>query len=114
MARMTTVKKLWIAIGILALLSPLGLIIPALFGADGAWGEWGAGEIGRMFGFIPEGMKRTADKWSSPMPAYTVPGQGGGLAGKGLGYVLAAMIGIAAVAGAAYLLTLFFRRNKSE
>ena len=45
---MTTTKKLWIGIVILTLLSPLGLIIPALFGAGGAWGEWGLEEIKKL------------------------------------------------------------------
>lgn len=89
----------------------MGLIIPAYFGAGGAWGEWGADEIGRMFGFIPEGMKRSADRWSSPMPDYTVPGQGEGLLGGGLGYVLTAVTGIAAAAGTAYLLARIFGKK---
>ena len=102
---MTTTKKLWIGIFILVLLSPLGLILPALFGAEGTWGEWGAHQIEKLAGFVPEGMRRLAGRWKAPMPDYAVPGQGHGLAGNGFGYILSAIVGVAAVAGLMYLLT---------
>ncbi len=101
---MTTPKKLWIGIGILALLSPLGLILPSLFGAGGAWGEWGAEEFHKLIGYVPEGMHKLARLWKSPLKDYAVPGQTQGLARRGLGYVLTAFIGVAITAGAAYLI----------
>lgn len=108
-----TVRRLWIGIGILALLSPLGLIIPKLLGAEGAWGEWGLDEIGKLTGFVPAGMKRLADRWKAPLPDYAVPGQGNGLGGESLGYFLTGVIGIAFTAGAMYILAkLLARRNK--
>ena len=95
---MTTTKKLWIGIGILALLSPLGLILPALFGAGGAWGEWGINTIEKIVGFVPEGMKRLADPGKAPLPGYTVPGQSTGLVSGSFGYLASAIIGIALAA----------------
>ncbi len=112
---MNTTKKLWIGIGILALLVPLGLIIPKYFGAGGAWGEWGLDEIEEMFGFVPEGMKRLAETWKAPMTNYTVPGQGRGFVSGGLGYILAGIIGIAATVGVVYLIAkLLVRRSGSS
>ena len=108
-------KKLWIGIALLVLLSPLGLILPALFGAGGAWGEWGIEEIRKLAGFIPEGMKKAAERWSSPMSEYTLPGQGPGLAGKSMGYLAAAVIGAGLTAGAGWLLArLLARREKHD
>lgn len=108
-------KKLWIGIGVLALLTPLGLMIPAFFGAGGAWGEWGLDEIEKIAGFLPEGMKHLADTWNSPLPDYAVPGQGRGLASESLGYVLTAIIGVAVTAGAGYLLAkVLSRKDKTE
>jgi len=40
---MTLTGKLWIGIGALIVLSPLGLILPDQFKAGSAWGEWGGG-----------------------------------------------------------------------
>lgn len=107
------VRKLWLAIGILALLTPLGLIVPRWLGAGGAWGEWGLDEIAKMVGFEPAGMKRTAETWKAPMAGYTVPGQDRGLAGESLGYFLTGAIGIAFTAGAMYILSKALTRRKN-
>lgn len=112
---MTTTKKLWIGIGILLLLSPLGVIIPALFHSEGAWGEWGTEGIEKIIGFVPSGMKRLADIWKAPLPDYSVPGQGGGPVSEGLGYVLTGIVGVAATAGLMFLLVkMIGRKNGAE
>ncbi|MGE5173071.1 MAG: PDGLE domain-containing protein [Betaproteobacteria bacterium] len=110
-----TVRRLWIGIGILVLLSPLGIIIPSYFGAGGAWGEWGLDQIEKLVGFVPEGMKRISHAWKAPMTNYAVPGQGQGLIHGGLGYFVAAIVGISATAGLVYLLAkLLVRKNGSS
>lgn len=112
---MTTIKKLWIGIGILALLSPLGLIIPALFGSSGAWGEWGLEEMKKLVGYIPEGMQKLAERWKSPMRDYSVPGQKPGLGHASLGYIITAVIGIVITAGLAYVIAkLLGQKNKDN
>jgi len=109
---MSKKKKLWIAIGILILLSPLGVIIPKMFGAEGAWGEWGLEEIEKIAGFVPAGMKRLAKIWNAPLADYGLPNQGEGLAGKSISYVIAAVVGVALTAGLMYLLArLLGRKN---
>ena len=110
---MTITKKLWIGIGVLVVLSPLGLIIPALFGAGGAWGEWGNDTIEKMIGFLPEGMKRFADSGKAPLPGYAVPGQGKGLINESFGYLLSAIIGIALAAAIMFLLAKLLVRKKN-
>ncbi len=110
---MKTVSKLWIGLGILALLTPLGLIIPALLGFGGAWGEWSVEEIKNLIGYVPAGMEKLSRFWTSPLPGYGVPGQKPGLLHESLGYLVTALIGIAATAGLAYLLAkLVGRRDK--
>ncbi len=110
---MTTTKKLWIGIGILALLSPLGLIIPALFGAGGAWGEWGVDAIEKIVGFVPEGMKRLADPGKAPLPGYAIPGEGKGLVIESFGYIFSAIIGIALAAAIMFLIAKLLVRRKN-
>ncbi len=113
--RRIKIKRLWIAVLVLALLSPLGLLIPALFGAGGAWGEWGLEEIRKMLGFVPEGMRKLGHLWSSPMKDYAVPGQSGGIAGKGLGYLASALVGAAIAAALAFLLArVLGKRNRGD
>jgi cobalt/nickel transport protein len=112
---MNTTKKLWIGIGILLLLSPLGVIIPALFHAGGAWGEWGPDEIEKILGYVPAGMKRLSKIWKAPLPDYAVPCQGGGLASEGMGYILTGIVGVVAAAGLMYLLAkMVARKNGAE
>ncbi len=104
-----SIRKLWIGIVILALLSPLGIIIPAYFGAGGAWGEWSLEQIAKITGFVPEGMNRTARVWRAPMTNYALPGQG--QIQSGIGYFLAAVIGTAVTAGLVYLLAKILARK---
>ena len=110
-----TIRELWIALGILVILTPLGLIVPAWFGAGGAWGEWGAEEIKKLIGYVPAGMEKLSHLWKSPMHDYTVPGQKPGLVRESLGYIAAAIIGVGITGGLAYALAkLLERKNKSE
>jgi hypothetical protein len=109
---LSTVHKLWIAIGILVLLSPLGVLIPKWLGAGGAWGEWGTDEIKAITGYLPAGMKRLAERWKAPLPDYAMPGQDNGMVGQSLGYIVAGIVGIAFTAGAMYSLTKLLTRKK--
>jgi cobalt/nickel transport protein len=114
MTRMTNPKKLWIGIGVLILLSPLGIIIPKLFNANGAWGEWGVDEIEKAVGFVPAGMKRLAEKWKAPLPDYGLPGQGQATASQSIGYIVTAIIGVALIVGIMYALTWVLTRRKDK
>jgi cobalt/nickel transport protein len=111
---MSPIKKLWIGVGILALLSPLGVILPKLFGAKGAWGEWGLDEIEKIAGFVPPGMKRLAETWKAPLPDYALPGQSKGIAGESFGYVVVAIIGVAFTAGLMYFLAKLLVRKEND
>ncbi len=111
---MSNVKKIWVAIAILAILSPLGIIVPKLFNAEGTWGEWGIDKIEKLAGFVPEGMKRIGERWKAPLSDYGLPGQSGTLGNRSIGYVISAIIGVAFVAGIMYLLTKLLVRKKNE
>ena len=98
-------RKLWIIICVLAILSPLGVLIPKWLGSEGAWGEWGLSEIEKVAGFVPEGLQRNAGIWKAPLPDYGLPAGNTGLAVKSMRYALSAVIGIAIVAGIMYIIT---------
>jgi cobalt/nickel transport protein len=77
-----TTVKLWIGIGILALLSPLGLLLPERFKAGPAWGEWDLGN-------------RLSRLWSAPIPDYAFKGwEAKGMPCLSLAYMICAGIGI--------------------
>lgn len=96
---MSATRKLWIGLVALILLTPLGLILPARFGAGSAWGEWSTSEIHKMVGYVPSGMSRLAGSWKSPMPDYAFRGQGNANAS----YIISAIVGVAIVAGVSIL-----------
>lgn len=112
-------KRLWIGIGILLLLSPLGIILPELFKAEGAWGEWGTEEIAEwmeregLSRFIPEGMKRFSELWSAPFPDYAFKGWEEGLKTY-LSYILTGLIGVVAVVVVTFVIFRKGARDKKD
>jgi hypothetical protein len=90
-----TVQRLRFGLGVLAILSPLGVVLPWIFKAKSGWGEWGAAELARMIGFVPGGMKRLGELWQAPLPDYAFAGPDAGVATTCLAYFLSAALGIA-------------------
>ncbi len=91
-----TVGKLWLGLAMLAFLAPLGIILPAAFRSQDAWGEWDAAAMKGMLGYVPAGMRKIADLWRAPFPDYTF-GAGSGIVMQSLAYVASAFIGIAVI-----------------
>ena len=102
---MTLIKKLWLGMGVLIVLSPLGLILPDHFKAGSAWGEWGADEIQKMFGFVPQGLTKLSELWKAPLPDYAFQGwETKGISHLSLAYIFSAVVGIAIIAGIVFLI----------
>lgn len=92
-------RNTWIALGLLALLSPFGLILPDHFKAGAAWGEWGAEEMTQLVGYIPNGLARLSTLWKAPMPDYAFHGwESKGLTHLSLSYIVSAIVGIVVIA----------------
>ena len=97
--------KLWIGLVVLILLSPLGLILPAKFGASTAWGEWSTEEMHKLIGYVPAGLAKGSDRWKAPMPDYAIKGkQEPSLKKQSSEYIISAVLGVSVVAGVAVLL----------
>jgi cobalt/nickel transport system permease protein len=80
-------RVLWILLGVLIIVSPVGLLAPGT-----AWGEWGAEELAKMgLGFVPKGLEKLGALWGAPMPDYDVPALGN----ANISYILSAVVGIA-------------------
>ena len=84
-------KPLWVALAMLAVLTPLGILA-----AGSAWGEWSVEE----FAQAPAGMQSLAHVWSAPFAKYAPPFLKNGAAG----YVVSALLGMAVIAGVCLLL----------
>jgi cobalt/nickel transport protein len=89
--------KLGLGVAILAVLTPLGLLLPELFHAGSAWGEWGPEEIAQTKGSVPQGMDRLATVWDAPLPDYSFKGwEEKGLPRLSLAYIVCGLAGAAA------------------
>ncbi|MBI5696880.1 MAG: cobalamin biosynthesis protein [Nitrospirae bacterium] len=95
-------KKLWIGLGIMALLTPLGIYLPEKFGAGDAWGEWGTDTLKEMLGYVPAGLEKLSRLWSAPLPDYTTGAEGASTAVQYVTYIASGLIGIA-IAGLVFL-----------
>lgn len=78
----------------MAVLSPLGIILPEKFGAEGAWGEWSADALEELLGYIPGGLKKMADIWAAPIRNYNFGGDGSLISTRIVAYIVSAFIGI--------------------
>jgi hypothetical protein len=111
---MKTTTKLWAFIGVLILLSPLGVLLPRHCSAGSAWGEWSAGELRTLVGCVPRGLAKMSTLWHAPLAGYALPGRGGndGLHAA-IAYLASAAAGIAVIAAAAALLGAWLTRKNT-
>jgi cobalt/nickel transport system permease protein len=79
--RMQAVTRMAIVLGVLVVLTPIGLFLPAAFNAGDAWGEWAPEDVPAQFtehtgqpGYIPGRMERLNAIWQAPLPDYALPG----------------------------------------
>lgn len=99
-------KRLWIGLIVLAIISPLGIILPEKFKAtEGAWGEWSAEALQRMLGYVPEGLKKTADVWKAPIPDYNLGGEGATVGAQIISYIISGFLGILIVGLVVYVIS---------
>jgi hypothetical protein len=98
-------SKLWLALGVFIILSPLGLIATGT-----AFGEWGVDQLKEEVGFIPAGLEKMADLWPyAPLPDYGIAGFDASFMQSAAGYILSAVVGVILVAG---LMSLFSKMVK--
>jgi len=110
-------KPLWIALAVLAILSPLGILA-----AGTAWGEWAASDFlhpetrqqiaNASAGQAPPsqppaGLARLAQSWSAPLSRYAPPF----LKNSALGYMLSAMIGMTLIIVIGLAMSALLRRR---
>lgn len=91
-----SMKPLWIALVVLAVLTPIGLL------ATGEpWGEWSSEELSRLLGYVPAGIEKYGSGWRGLLPDYSLPGAGGPFGG--VIYIFSALLGSALVVALVYI-----------
>lgn len=93
-------RNLWIALGALIILSPLGLIASGT-----AFGEWGVDRLSENTGFIPVGLQQMAALWQhAPLADYGLAGFSHNVLQSSIGYVFSAVVGVLLIVGLMFLL----------
>ncbi|MCX7834355.1 MAG: cobalamin biosynthesis protein [Ignavibacteria bacterium] len=87
-------KKLLIWLIIFIILSPLGLLLPYIFGSGDAWGEWDTETVEKMVGFIPKGMEKLSSLFKGMFSDYSnIFGENSPLILQIISYLISAIIG---------------------
>ena len=109
-------RRLWLAIALLMLLTPLGILA-----AGKAWSEWSPSEFAQAGspaqiaaaasipqGTVPGGMQRLANLWTAPFPAYAPSF----VKSARFGYLLSAMFGVGFLLGLSLLVQRYLERRR--
>ena len=106
-----TQKKLWGGLLIMALISPLGILLPEIFNSGDAWGEWGIVTLEKLLGFVPEGLKKYAEFWKAPVSDYNFGGEESSVAVQVISYIASGIIGILLIALVIYMISKLLIKN---
>jgi cobalt/nickel transport protein len=104
-------KKLWIGLFVIALLTPLGILLPEKFNAEDAWGEWGIDRLEKLLGYVPEGLKKLTDLWKAPVPDYNFGGEGASKTVHVFSYIASGFLGIGACALVVFIISRLIVRH---
>lgn len=96
----------------MALLTPLGIILPKKFNAGDAWGEWGTGKLERLLGYVPEGLKQLSEIWTAPVANYAFGREKASMTIQMLSYIGAAILGVLVVSLLVIILRRFIRKRE--
>jgi len=100
---MKNLRKFWIVLVILGILSPLGLLA-----SGSAWGEWGKEAFIKMLGFVPKGLVKFSGIWKAPFSDYSFPHTV-----NYLGYIISAFAGMLFVIFVTWIVgKLLVKKNK--
>lgn len=105
-------KKLWTGLLIMALLTPVGILLPEMFNAGDAWGEWGTDALEKLLGFVPEGLKKYSDLWKAPVEDYNFGGEESSTSVKLISYIASGIIGILVTVLVIYAISKIVIRNE--
>ena len=80
----------------LCLLTPVGILLPMVFNAGDAWGEWSAQTVKDLTGYLPKGLEKYSDVWNAPLPDYTVDTKDTSVVHQSGYYIVSGIIGATA------------------
>ena len=105
-------KKLWVGLLVLALLSPLGILLPKVFNSGKPWGEWSTEQVAKDKGFVPKGMQKDANLYKAPIPDYNLGKNNNSVWKTSGSYIVSGLIGLGVIALISFTAVKFYRKNE--
>ncbi len=105
-------RKASFGLVVLALLTPLGIILPRVFHSDEPFGEWAPEHLGRLLGYVPERLMRYAHIWHAPAAGYSFPKGGACIGSQLFFYIIAGLAGVILISLAVILLARIVRPHE--
>jgi cobalt/nickel transport protein len=90
--------KIWLGLLVLALLSPIGLILPKILDGGDAWGEWPVETVAKDKGYVPGGMVKEANHWKAPIADYNLGKDDDPVWKQSGSYIISGLVGIGVIA----------------
>lgn len=98
-------RPIQIILGVLVILTPIGLLAPGT-----AWGEWSREELKAIgLGYIPAGFDKWSNFWRAPIADYQIKG-----ADPSLIYILSASAGVVLIVSGLHLFFLLINKLKTK
>jgi len=86
-------KKILFILLILCIIAPIGILLPMVFDAGDAWGEWSAQTLNDMIGYVPQGLAKYSDVWNAPLTDYTMNSQDSSMVHQSGYYIVSGIFG---------------------
>lgn len=111
---MKAYKKYLLFLGILIVLSPIGILLPELFHAEDAWGEWSTETVKEQTGSVPLGMEKDATLYEAPIPDYNLGKEKGVLQSVSASYIVSGLVGTGIILALTLISIKLIARKKAE
>ena len=105
-------KQILIFLLILCILTPIGILLPAVFNTGDAWGEWSAQTLKELVGYVPSGMARYGEIWKAPISDYTLTGNNPSLGHSSGFYIVSGVFGAAISYGLMLFISFLIVKNE--
>lgn len=104
-------KKIWIGLLLLALLSPIGIILPKVMKAGKPWGEWTTEQVAKDKGFVPKGMQNDANLYKAPIQDYNLGKEEDSLWRRSVSYIVSGTVGLVSIAVLTFVFTKLYYKK---
>lgn len=107
-------KKIIIVLAILVIIAPTGILLPMVFNANDAWGEWSAETMKNLIGYVPEGLQKYSKAYKAPMHDYSLNPNDPSTTHQSLYYILSGIAGVVATFGVTFLISKLIIKHEKQ